>query len=77
MNTEIDDRDLSIVPLQRAVFCVDCEMVSNSPHEACTVCGSPSLISHAVTGWHSSESNCSTAARGTTGDGYVQLGNHR
>jgi hypothetical protein len=39
-----DERELITVPLQRAVFCVDCEIVSNSPHDVCTVCGSPSLI---------------------------------
>ena len=32
------------VPLLNAVFCVDCETISNSPHDACTVCGSHSLI---------------------------------
>ena len=36
---------LSTVPLLNAVFCVDCETISNSPHDACTVCGSHSLIS--------------------------------
>jgi hypothetical protein len=34
---------LSIVPLHNAVFCVDCETVSNSQHDACSVCGSHSL----------------------------------
>jgi hypothetical protein len=33
------------VPLLHAVFCVDCETISNSPHDACTICGSHSLIS--------------------------------
>lgn len=32
------------VPLLNAVFCVDCETISNSPHDACTICGSRSLI---------------------------------
>jgi hypothetical protein len=36
---------LSTVPLLNAVFCVDCETISNSPHDACTVCGNHSLIS--------------------------------
>src|SRR6266566_180193 len=31
------------VPLLKAVLCVDCETISNSPHDVCTVCGSPSL----------------------------------
>ena len=33
------------VPLLNAVLCVDCENISKSPHDACTVCGSHSLIS--------------------------------
>jgi len=36
---------LSAVPLTNAVLCVDCEAISNSPHDTCTVCGSHSLIS--------------------------------
>lgn len=36
---------LSAVPLLNAVFCTVCETISNSPHDACTVCGSHSLIS--------------------------------
>jgi hypothetical protein len=35
---------LNAVPLLNAVFCADCETISNSPHDACTVCGSPSLV---------------------------------
>ncbi len=42
--TEIE-AGLSAVPLLTAVFCVDCETISNSPHDACTICGSHSLIS--------------------------------
>lgn len=38
------DRSLTTVPLHNAVFCVDCEIISNSPHDVCTVCGSHSLI---------------------------------
>ncbi|MFZ0861245.1 MAG: hypothetical protein WAN18_11225, partial [Candidatus Sulfotelmatobacter sp.] len=45
MNTAADtERGLSAVPLLNAVFCVDCETITNSPHDACTVCGSHSLI---------------------------------
>jgi hypothetical protein len=45
MNTAADtETGLSAVPLLNAVFCVDCETISNSPHDACTVCGSHSLI---------------------------------
>jgi len=35
---------LSAVPLLNAVFCAECEIISNSPHDACSVCGSRSLI---------------------------------
>ena len=38
------DGGLSAVPLLNAVFCADCETISNSPHDACTVCGSRSLV---------------------------------
>lgn len=37
--------ELNAVPLLNAVFCVDCENISDSPHEACTICGSRSLVS--------------------------------
>ena len=39
------DGSMSAVPLLNAVFCVGCETISNSPHDACTVCGSRSLVS--------------------------------
>jgi hypothetical protein len=26
------------------MFCVECETITNSPHDACTVCGSHSLV---------------------------------
>jgi len=46
MNPEAHaEEGLSAVPLHSAVFCVDCETVSNSQHDACSVCGSHSLIS--------------------------------
>lgn len=35
---------LSAVPLLNAVFCIDCETISNSPHDVCTICGSHSLV---------------------------------
>jgi hypothetical protein len=45
MNAATDtERGVGAVPLLNAVFCVDCETISNSPHDACTVCGSHSLI---------------------------------
>jgi hypothetical protein len=46
MNAGADTEErLSAVPLLNAVFCVECETISNSPHDACTVCSSHSLIS--------------------------------
>jgi len=39
------EEGLSAVPLHNAVFCVDCETVRNSQHDACSGCGSHSLIS--------------------------------
>jgi hypothetical protein len=39
------EEGLSAVSLHHAVFCADCETISNSPHDACAVCGSHSLIS--------------------------------
>lgn len=45
MNTAADtDKGLGAVPLLNAVFCVDCETISNSPHDVCTICGSHSLV---------------------------------
>ena len=42
---ELENLRLTAVPLLNAAFCVDCETISNSPHDACMVCGSHSLIS--------------------------------
>jgi hypothetical protein len=39
------ERGLNTLPLKSAVLCVDCEIVSNSPHDVCVVCGSRSLLS--------------------------------
>ena len=44
-NGEQHDPLLSSVPLQEAVLCADCEIISNSGGEACEVCGSRSLLS--------------------------------
>jgi hypothetical protein len=38
------DGGVSAVPLLNAVFCADCETITNSPHEGCAICGSRSLI---------------------------------
>lgn len=37
--------DLSAVPLQTAVLCVNCECVTGGRKDRCPVCGSPSLLS--------------------------------
>src|ERR1035441_6989195 len=38
------DGGLSAVPLLNAVFCADCETISDSPHDVCSVCGNHSLV---------------------------------
>jgi hypothetical protein len=35
---------LNAVPLQNAVLCAECDVVSDSPHDVCLVCGSRSLF---------------------------------
>ncbi len=35
---------LNAVPLQNAVLCAECDVVSDSPHDVCMVCGSRSLF---------------------------------
>jgi hypothetical protein len=35
---------LNAIPLVNAVLCVDCDTISNSPHDKCLVCGSNSLF---------------------------------
>ena len=37
-------RALNAVALQNAVLCAECDVVSDSPHDRCLVCGSPSLF---------------------------------
>ncbi len=37
--------NLSAIPLVNAVYCVNCDSITNSPHDACGVCGSHSVIS--------------------------------
>jgi hypothetical protein len=38
------DRPLNSISLQNAVLCADCDVVSDSPHDHCLVCGSRSLF---------------------------------
>ena len=37
-------RPLNTIALQHAVLCADCDVVSDSPHDICVVCGSRSLV---------------------------------
>ena len=37
-------RCLNAVALQNAVLCAECDVVSDSPHDRCMVCGSRSLV---------------------------------
>jgi len=37
-------RSLNAVALQYAVLCAECDVVSDSPHDICMVCGSRSLV---------------------------------
>jgi hypothetical protein len=37
-------RPLNAVALQSAVLCAECDVVSDSPHDICMVCGSHSLV---------------------------------
>jgi hypothetical protein len=37
-------RSLNPVALQKAVLCAECDVVSDSPHDRCLVCGSGSLF---------------------------------
>ena len=37
-------RVVNAVPLQNAVLCADCDVVSDSPNDVCLVCGSRSLF---------------------------------
>jgi len=37
-------RGLNAVPLENAVLCAECDVVSDSPHDICVVCGSRGLF---------------------------------
>ena len=37
-------RVVNAVPLESAVLCAECDVVSDSPHDVCLVCGSHSLF---------------------------------
>jgi len=38
------NRVLNAVPLHNAVLCAECDVVSDSPHDVCMVCGSHALF---------------------------------
>jgi hypothetical protein len=44
-------RVLNAVPLENAVLCAECDVVSDSPHDVCLVCGSHSLFNVARVFW--------------------------
>ena len=43
-STSARGRVLNAITLQNAVFCAECDVVSDSPHDQCMVCGSRSLV---------------------------------
>jgi hypothetical protein len=42
--TDAGSSFLSAIPLPNAVYCVNCDLITNSPHDACGVCGSHSVV---------------------------------
>jgi hypothetical protein len=69
------DGGLSAVPLLNAVFCADCENITNSPHEGCAICGSRSLINlfRMVGGTLRSQTPHSAEAHGKTAKYNLEL----
>jgi hypothetical protein len=69
------DGGLSAVPLLNAVFCADCETITNSPHEGCAICGSRSLINlfRMVGGTLRSQTPHSAEAHGKTAKYNLEL----
>jgi hypothetical protein len=58
-------RVLNAVPLQNAVLCAECDVVSDSPHDTCLVCGSHSLFNIArVFGGQLPKERANLVARG-------------
>jgi hypothetical protein len=43
-NSSARSRILNAIALQNAVLCAECDVVSDSPHDVCLVCGSRSLF---------------------------------
>ncbi len=44
MNQAVDKIAVNAIRLQQAVLCANCDCISDSPHDACLVCGSRSLL---------------------------------
>jgi hypothetical protein len=45
VNMRVEElRQLNSISLQNAVLCAECDVVSDSPHDHCLVCGSRSLF---------------------------------
>lgn len=42
--TDGGSSSLNTIPLLNAVYCVNCDLITNSPHDACCVCGSHSVV---------------------------------
>jgi hypothetical protein len=60
------NRILNAVPLKNAVLCAECDVVSDSPHDVCMVCGSRSLFNIArVFGGKLPEQRASLVAQST------------
>jgi hypothetical protein len=62
----VKSRMLNAVPLQNAVLCAECDVVSDSPYDVCMVCGSRSLFNIArVFGGKLPEQRASLVAQST------------
>ena len=44
MVEELVKVDVTAIPLRQAVLCPNCDCISDSPHDNCLICGSPSLL---------------------------------
>ena len=44
MKDEVVKLDINAVSLRQAVLCANCDVVTDSPHDTCVVCGSRSLL---------------------------------
>jgi hypothetical protein len=57
--SQVDDapergRYLNAIALQNAVLCAECDVVSDSPHDMCLVCGKPLAVQHRSHVWRES-----------------------